>query len=238
LTSRYLDGVSIECRGDIKVRNEIINSNVKCGGSIEVELGAVVGGYYSALCGIESKEIGTEAGVKTRINVGECYLVEQKKQKVHEKLASLAKEISFISQKLEPVVKNPKAMLALNASDKERIRGMAARFRELTPERNRLKAELNDIKKEIAERANPLVIARKQIQRGVEITIGSAFEKIHRRILRPVTVIKHAKKDKLLFTSKHSLSDRAFIIQNNLLKEELEEARLKKALEEKKKTQR
>lgn len=234
LTARYLDGVNVECRKNIFVKNEIVNSIIKCGGTIRVDIGSIVGGQYLSLRGIEAKGIGSDAGVKTVLTVGICYVTEAKIEELEAQLDPIAREIEFISKKLEPVIKNPKAMLSLSPADKDRIKEMAMRFRELTPIQADLQQKLEKLRKEMEERANPLIIARSEILKGAELIIGGVREKLPHDIKRPVTVLKHSKKNLLRFTSKHSIEENAFVIEAKLLQEELEEEK-RKAIQEKKK---
>jgi len=234
LTARYIDGVDVECRKSIFVKNEIVNCNIKCCGTIKVDVGSLVGGQYLSLRGIEAKSIGSDAAVKTMLTVGICYVTAAKIAEVEAQLDPIAREIEFIGKKLEPIIKNPKAMLSLGPTDKERIKEMALRFRELTPIQLELQEKLDALRKDMEDRANPMIVARSEILKGVEIIIGGVREKLIHDIKRPLTVLRHCKKNLLRFTSKHNLEEKAFVIEAKLLQEELEEEK-RKSLQEKKK---
>lgn len=233
LNARYLDGVNVECRKNVFVKNEIVNCNIKSGGTIKVDIGSIVGGQYLALRGIEAKGIGSDSGVRTVLAVGICYITEAKIEELEAQIDPIAREIEFISKKLEPVIKNPKAMMGLSPADKERIKEMAMRFRELTPQQSELQKKLEVLRKDMEERANPLITARAEILKGAELIIGGVREKLQHDVKRPVTVLKHSKKNLLRFTSRHNLEEKAFVIEAKLLQEELEEEK-RKAIQEKK----
>ena len=111
LQARYINDAYVECKGDLRVKNEIVNCNVKCGGMIDVNLGSIVGGSCMALTGIEAKGLGSDAGVKTRLTCGVCYMALAKMEAIHAELDPMRKEVETLSKKLEPLIKNPKAML-------------------------------------------------------------------------------------------------------------------------------
>lgn len=227
LTARYLDGISIECRGNISVKNEIVNCRVKCEGFIDVNQGSIIGGKYTALGGFDAKELGSEGGVKTILIAGVSFIAESKKKEVHKRLDPITREIEFLSKKLEPVMKNPKAMLALNHHEKERIKDQAKRFSELTPQQEEYKKMLEEIRKETDALANPMICARKTIERGVEITIGGITERISIRQVSPVTVLRNSRKSALRFTSLHQLTEKAKEIEKKIAQEEIEEEKRK-----------
>ena len=222
LNARYLDGVIVECRKNIFVKNEIVNCNIKCGGTIKVDIGSIVGGQYLALRGIEAKGIGSDSGVKTVLTVGVCYITASKIEELEAQLDPVAREIEFIGKKLEPIIKNPKAMIGLSQTDKDRIKEMAMRFRELTPIQADIQQKLETLRKDMVDRANPLIVARSEILKGVELIIGGVREKLQQDVRRPLTVLRHSKKNLLRFTSKHNLEENAFVIEAKLLQDELE----------------
>ena len=160
--------------------------------------------------------------------------ISAKIEELEGQLDPIAREIEFIGKKLEPVIKNPKAMLSLNQADKDRIKEMAMRFRELTPLQTELQQKLEKLRKDMEERANPLIIARSELLKGVELIIGGIREKLPHDIKRPLTVLKHSKKNLLRFTSKHNIEEKAFVIEAKLLQDEIEEEK-RKAIQEKKK---
>jgi uncharacterized protein (DUF342 family) len=225
LTAKYLDGITVESRGNITIKNEIVNCRVKSEGAIDVNQGSIIGGRYTALGGIDAKELGSEGGVKTALTAGVSFIAESKKKEVHKRLDPITREIEFLSKKLEPVMKNPKAMLALNHHEKERIKEQAKRFSELTPEQEKYKKMLEDIKKETDALANPMINARKCLERGVEITIGGITERISLRRVSPLTILRNSRRNELRFTSLHMLTEKAKEIERKIAQEEIEEER-------------
>jgi len=135
-----------------------------------------------------------------------------------------------IGKKLEPLIKNPKAVLSLNASDKQAFREMAQTYNELLPVQKKLKDDLEAIKRDVEMKANPMVNAKKVIEKGVEIFIGPIKEVVDNRIFRPVTIIKHSRRDCFRYLPKHSLQESVREIERKIIHEE-EEAAKRAAME-------
>lgn len=229
LTARFINGATVECKGNITVKNEIVNCHVKCSGLIDVNLGAIVGGETTALAGIEAKIIGSEQGWKTIVHCGICFIAEAKKARLHTKLESVEKQMEKIGKKLDPVIKNPKVMTLFSGNDKDIVHELADIFGKLTVLRDKLVAEIKEIEKEAASRANPIVNAKKAIERGVEITIGTSKEFITQTIQKPVTIIRNSRTAHLRYLPIHLITSKASVIERDLIKQEDEE--IKKARE-------
>ncbi len=72
LTARFFENARVHADGNIFVRDDILRSTVSANGSIIVTegKGRIRGGFVEAAGGIEVNEIGSDAGVKTRVSVG------------------------------------------------------------------------------------------------------------------------------------------------------------------------
>ncbi|HAN22005.1 MAG TPA: hypothetical protein DCP51_10125 [Clostridiales bacterium] len=231
INARFLNDVTVECKGDVLVKNEIINSRVKCGGAIMVNMGSIVGGECMALSGIEAKVIGSETGVKTKITCGTCFMAEAKKSTIHEKLDPLAAELEKLSKKLEPIIKNPKNMAALSPKDRELVKEQAKRLHEIMPECKKLQDELDVINADVEKRGNAIITAREILERGVDIYMGGIKESTFIQLARPLSIIRHSRQSALRYTSRHPITDNARQIEADIVRQEDEEAKAKAARE-------
>ncbi|MEI6305690.1 MAG: FapA family protein [Deltaproteobacteria bacterium] len=73
IRANFIHDSTVLCEGDLLIDVELHNCNVKCLGRIVVNKGAISGGSYIALGGIESKKIGSPASVHTKLIVGVDY---------------------------------------------------------------------------------------------------------------------------------------------------------------------
>ncbi len=72
LTARFFENATVHSDGNIFVCDDILRSTVSANGSIIVTegKGSIRGGSVEAVKGIEVNEIGSDAGVRTRVSVG------------------------------------------------------------------------------------------------------------------------------------------------------------------------
>ena len=72
LTCSFLENVKVETEGDIEC-GYILNSSVVCKGSIKTEgrRASICGGSVAAMTGIETNTLGSNAGIRTDIRLGE-----------------------------------------------------------------------------------------------------------------------------------------------------------------------
>lgn len=228
LHARYINDAYVECKKDIKVKNEIVNCTVKCGGLIDVNMGAIVGGACMALTGIEAKGYGSEGKVKTRLVCGVCYMALEKIQAIRAELDPARKEIELLSKKLEPFVKNPKAMLAITQKERDLVKENAKRLNSLLPIQESLQKKLKEIEDDMEARSNPIVNARSYCFPGTFITFGSNAEEVQSYISRPTTIIRNSRKGRLRFQPLHQITERYKDIEREIVRQEDEEERKEK----------
>ncbi len=231
LHARYLNDTHIECKKDIKVKNEIVNCTVKCGGMIDVNMGAIVGGSCMALTGIEAKGFGSEGKVKTRLTCGVCYMALEKIHALRDELTPIRKETEELSKKLEPFVKNPKAMLAISQKEREHVKECAKRLNAVVPIQNELQKKLKEAEEDMDSRANPIINARSYCLPGVFITIGPNTEETP-ELTRPTTIIRNSRKGRLRYLPLHQITEKYRDIERELIREEDEEERLERERKE------
>jgi uncharacterized protein (DUF342 family) len=70
LRAHYIHDVVVECKGDVIVDVEIHNCIIKTLGRIIVDKGAISGGSYIALGGIEAKKLGSASSQRTELRAG------------------------------------------------------------------------------------------------------------------------------------------------------------------------
>lgn len=73
LRAQFIHDTNVECVGDVIVEVELHNCTIRTLGRIIVTKGAISGGTYIALGGIESKKIGSPASVLTKLSAGMDY---------------------------------------------------------------------------------------------------------------------------------------------------------------------
>ena len=104
-----IDSVRADVMGNLKVKNAIRHSTVRCGGNIEIlsPSGVIVGGETYALEKIKTANLGSQMGTLTRITVGtnpfvhrEIAETERKMNALHGKMSQVKSHISTVQRKL------------------------------------------------------------------------------------------------------------------------------------------
>ena len=101
--AKYFNDVNVEVDGNLTVRKEIVNSNVKCAGRIKAS--CIIGGVTTAFKGIEASVIGSEMGVPTHIETGISYKVKY----YEDALAGLSWQIDSLLEPLKHLFDNEAA---------------------------------------------------------------------------------------------------------------------------------
>lgn len=172
LTSNFLNGATVVCKGDIET-GAIMNSNVKSDGKIVVKgkKGLIVGGEITCKSDIEANVVGSEMGIITSIKLGvDIEVIEELKQ-----LTTEVKELIDMHDKLEKSIKILKIKVEQNPEDERSIfmlKKYSGNFDEmdlnLTEKRLRLKM-LN----ELVNNIKGAQLKARTIYPGTRVKIGS-----------------------------------------------------------------
>jgi uncharacterized protein (DUF342 family) len=107
LQVRYLNQVTVECRGDVNISHELRNSVIKATGSINIPKGTATGGELIALEGVEAKILGARAGAKTSVTSGVYFPETERLQYLRNQLKNLVDQIKRIGSTLTALNKKP-----------------------------------------------------------------------------------------------------------------------------------
>lgn len=158
--AKFLQNCRIEAGGDIFVDREIDQSEIKTRGAVYVMKGRIVGGEVTALAGIETDQIGSDAYLRTTLIAGEDYTLRERIAQKESELESRKETLARIISRVEPL--------------RDRGKTLPPRMREamtqLLDEAEKLKRSLKVIEDEIEEiredskaRAKCEVLARRML---------------------------------------------------------------------------
>ncbi len=193
LQARYMNQVSVECRGDVLVSHEIRNSTIKSTGRIVVEKGLVTGGELVALEGIEIKTLGANAGTKTRVSSGIFFPEADRLNDLRSQIKSLASQLDRITTTLKGLGKTPLSSQrkALREAIALRVSILSQRQVYLDSVREERAAELLNFVAEDHPTANPKINILGLLKEGVIISLGETREEITTEISGPVSIVEH-----------------------------------------------
>ena len=115
--SKYLTNAHVRAGKNIFVQKEIVNCDLACGGALNIENGLLGGGVTIATGGIKVKDLGSEAEVKTHLEVGIAEDLKNIFYELSPKIIQQRQQAQKIRQTVEPLLQNQKH---LNAEQKEK----------------------------------------------------------------------------------------------------------------------
>jgi len=146
VTARYINGATLNSKGDVLVHSEIVNSKVQSLSRINVEHGGIIGGEVTALHEIRAAMLGSPMNVKTLITVG---LGEQGQERLEE----LAAEIERLEQQTKKIraavsrfLKQPSLLEKLPENKRGAINQLIRQLDEMAKRRVLLQQEQKDLK--------------------------------------------------------------------------------------------
>ncbi len=115
LLVKYLNDSNIEANGDVIVRKEIVNSEVKSFGKVKAH--RIIGGTTTALKGVEVDIVGSEIGTPTIIETGVNYRVKH----IDEALANLSWQIDSLLTPIKNYLGDDDYFKRITARNQERF---------------------------------------------------------------------------------------------------------------------
>jgi len=149
INAKYITNAYVRAGQDINVHKEIVNCDLACKGSLTIENGPLVGGHTLAFKGVKVKYLGSEADVKTLVEVGIDEDLQLKCDKFTPEIQLLRRKAEKVRQVVEPLIQNQKY---LNSEQKEKATELIYQATELDDKAESLTEELRrDYQKTIEE---------------------------------------------------------------------------------------
>ncbi|NCC50871.1 MAG: DUF342 domain-containing protein [Spartobacteria bacterium] len=190
ITARFLDNVTVECAGDVIVKNEIMHSNIKCSGKIIVQGGAIVGGECMALEGIEAVVLGSDSTAKTQLRAGVDFKHLLRILPLQDALTKIRKQSQELITRVGPYARNPDPA-SLPEGIKKRLTEMLEQIQDLSEKRKKIEERIAALEKEFEDRKNPKINATKKLYAGTIIHLGNTVEEARSNVSQAVSIIEH-----------------------------------------------
>ena len=139
INAKYITNAHVRAGQDIKVNAEIVNCDLACKGSLTIEKGPLVGGHTLAFKGVKVKQLGSEADVKTLVEVGIDEDLRLKCDKLTPEIQLLRRKAGKVRRVVEPLLQNQKY---LNSEQKEKATELIYLASELDEQAESLTEEL------------------------------------------------------------------------------------------------
>lgn len=191
LKATFLNGVHVECYGDVIVQNEIRNSVIKAGKAIRVPNGAIFGGECVALEGIEARTVGSHIGVSTRLKVGVYFPEEDLLQDMRNQLRRATTQVKALANVLGPLSRKQVDDTIQRATQK-RIEVLSRQLELVNEQKSILEEDLEAFRREEHEEANPKINIAHQISPGVYISFGGPTHGNDSQVPGPISIIENS----------------------------------------------
>lgn len=174
LNSKFIENADVIVFGSVKT-GSIINSNVKCGETIELMGGyaTIMGGDCTAGKSIVAKTIGTHTYISTRLDVGTDPTILIRQKELEAELACLEKECENVDR----IIGLLEQFEAANRLDSEKIE-ILDRARTTKPvlcnQVEMAKQELDDINEKMRQSGYGKIVCSGQMFPGTQIHMGYA----------------------------------------------------------------
>jgi uncharacterized protein len=193
----------LEARGDLIIRNFIIQAKAKIAGDIKAleGKGRIIGGSFVAGGSIYAKEVGSDGEVVTDVTVGLNTSLEKRKRKIEEamavvppKLNEVLKDISALNEMKKEEGKNFSEEKTKTLSD---LNKLMPKLMERNNQLTELEGQLNE---DLDKAADECVYVTNSLYPGVKITIGKAVRVVSNEENKVVAEFNR-KKQKILIRS-------------------------------------
>lgn len=194
LRAHFIHDTTIECAGDVIIDVEIHNCHIKTTGKIVVDKGAISGGSYIALGGMEANKLGSPASVKTKLVAGVEY---------HD------------LEELETLF----AALADNHTKSGQSQSLQE-TEEFRKERAVLTDRIHAIRSKVYEVANAKINVKKNLYDCVHLCLGTVNEEIIEQKNGSFSIVENTIEGGLRFLSMTNLNVKATDIELAFIREQ------------------
>ena len=184
--AKFLKNVHIEAGGDVVVRNGIEQCTVMTRGAVQVPQGRIVGGEVVALMGIDAGDIGSEAGVATRVTAGQDFELSQRLEALRTEFERMESNLRRVLSVLEPHRGREKT---LDPEAKEKYDLLSQQMHQIRRRIAEIEEDLETMPDESKERAKQEITVRKHLYSGTTATIGLLSKRVHESIRQPLSIV-------------------------------------------------
>lgn len=177
ISARFVENSRLEAGHDIIIREAIMQSYVKAGGSIKVsdKRATIVGGIIQASHEVESKTIGSQLATQTVIEVGLNPQYREEYQQLLKTRTEKGKALDMLNHNLQ--IYQKKGMAAANMTDKRRLAliKLLDEYKKLRHEVASIDERIIFLEKQFEQIQAARIRALEIVYPGVRITIGQSI---------------------------------------------------------------
>jgi len=171
---RYIESSRIFTIGNIKAES-IVNSDVKCGKSIQVagKIAKIIGGSYIAGQNIEARSIGSRSNVKTKLELGTDQAVIERQQELLTQVSDLEAQNAKLNT-LIPILQQLEVSNRLTPERKQAFDSAQNTYEANIRQLEAAKCELEEINQSIKAKGFGRILCSDTMYEGTQAIIGGA----------------------------------------------------------------
>ena len=158
LHAKYLQNCYVEAGGDVFVDREIDQSEIRTCGWVYVLKGRIVGGNVTALGGIETDQIGSDAYIRTTLIAGEDYTLRDRLAEKEREVETRKETLARIVERVEPLRERGRALTPRMRESLGQLQEEAAKIRKAIQV---IEDEMEEMRADSKARARCEVVARR-----------------------------------------------------------------------------
>ncbi|MBN2375775.1 MAG: DUF342 domain-containing protein [Sedimentisphaerales bacterium] len=112
IKAKYITNAHARAKGNIEARTEIVHSDLVCDGFVVVENGPLIGGVTIARGGLKVKDLGSDADIRTIVEVGIDNSLKELVAESEPQIAKFRQKSRKIRQAIEPLLAYQKHLKA------------------------------------------------------------------------------------------------------------------------------
>jgi uncharacterized protein (DUF342 family) len=174
---RFINDAEVEADRDVIVEREVSNSKIRTRGALRCPAGRLFGGEIVALSGAHVAQAGSTGMVSTEITVGYDFRLSELLEEPEERVRAMKEQLEKINDTVRPLMKDAKKLAALSEAQRSAVVKIAEQARALQQELGVSIVQMEDIKKDSAERSHFSIVVRGILYS--EVVFQMATERTH-----------------------------------------------------------
>ncbi|UDQ97289.1 FapA family protein [Lentisphaerota bacterium WC36G] len=173
IIARYLDGVKINCAGDLIVKNEIFNCIAEVEGQVVATPSTIIGGKIQALRGIEAANIGSDrSSAKTILICGCSAKINRRIKEIEAEVVATNAKVERIANSIQPILRNPDIIENLPQHNQVTVRDLVRNYEKLLNQLENCRKEITKLRSSEISNSIPRINIGKKLEKDTTIAFG------------------------------------------------------------------
>ncbi len=199
LSASYLNNCRVRVEGDVEIKGEIVNSNVRTNGALDAPGSVVRGGRIVSKDGIRVSEIGSKINVATEVITGLTFQYKEEQSEISEELNDIQEEMNRYEAMVGDMEVNRERLKKLPENKLERVLNVLRKLKKLRNRKAKLEERKEELSLQMMDAGEATIKVRDLIYPGVTLQIGNIRQEVVDRVLGPVELSRDTETMSLSF---------------------------------------